>query len=47
MFYKDEIVIGVYNLYINGVPLEIIAYHFHLKDSDVDEIIDHVNLIIL
>ena len=47
MFFKDEIVIGVYNLYINGTPLEVIAYHWKLKVSEVDEIIDHVNSIIL
>jgi len=47
MFFKKEIVIAVYNLYIESVPLQLIAYHYDLSDSDVDYIINYVNQIIV
>jgi len=47
MHFKTEIVVMVYNYYVKGVPLNIITHHCNLNDSDVEEIIDYVNLIIL
>lgn len=47
MFYKKSVLIAVYNQYIKGTPLEIIGLHYRLSLWEVDEMIDHVNMIIL
>jgi len=47
MFWKKKYCIAVYNLYIDGLPVEIIGHHYKLTNSEVNEIIDYVNQIIL
>lgn len=47
MFWKKKYIIAVYNLYIEGLPIEIICHHYKLTHTEVDEIIDYVNTIIL
>lgn len=43
MHFKKKIVLSVYSLYLDGVPIELIAVYLNLNVNDVNEIIDYVN----
>lgn len=43
MFYNKLITKAVYNLYIEGICISIIAYELGMDEETVNEIIDYVN----
>lgn len=46
MWFKKEIQIQVYGLYIDGLTIEVISHYIDMAMDDVNEIIDYVNEII-
>ena len=46
MWFKKEIQICVYSLYIDGLTVEQISHYLELSINDTNEIIDYINEII-
>jgi len=47
MHYKKKILIAVYSLYIESVDVETIETHLEITKTEINEIIDYINYIIL
>ena len=42
-WFKRQIQIKVYRLYLKGVAIELIAIHLRISEDEVNAIIDYVN----